>query len=408
MNIKRSNYEIFFLDYAEGNLSINQIAELMIFLEANADLKEEFESYEHITLAPLSQESYEHKSSLKKQEERSSMPINKDNYEEYLLAELEGDLNNTEQIVLSQFLKEHPALKQEQVAFGKTVLIPDDTVIFENKRSLKRVPFLRSRYRTLLYYSTTAAAILLFTILFTRNSGVNEVHLHKNITATNTTSDQPLDAVGNHDVNETRSSGVTVYDDPSIQTSVPTPSVEKQLVVQTEPSFNRIVDKVSFNVAPKETEALVHDMANPNKTTNNQTAPSDSMAAVHSSNTTHDMAINHVNAPSHNVDSTGKAVSLNASEHSLAVAANTMSSSHQQPVSIKEFLIRGFKKKVLRQKAIEHQKTGLSMVDLADASIKGSNKLFGTNMNMNRKYNEKGELTAFAFTAGRFSISRSK
>ena len=46
--LSRSNYEIYFLDYYEGNLTESQRRELMSFLEQNPDLKEEFDSFVNV------------------------------------------------------------------------------------------------------------------------------------------------------------------------------------------------------------------------------------------------------------------------------------------------------------------------------------------------------------------------
>ena len=50
MNINRHNYESFFLDYYEKKLSAVDVAELLIFLEKNYDLKDVFEEYENVLL----------------------------------------------------------------------------------------------------------------------------------------------------------------------------------------------------------------------------------------------------------------------------------------------------------------------------------------------------------------------
>ena len=42
-NINRNNYEAFLLDYVEQNLTAELVAELMLFLEQNPDLKAELE-----------------------------------------------------------------------------------------------------------------------------------------------------------------------------------------------------------------------------------------------------------------------------------------------------------------------------------------------------------------------------
>ena len=42
MKIDRSNYEIWFIDWLDGNLNSLQIEQLKLFLDQNPDLKEEF------------------------------------------------------------------------------------------------------------------------------------------------------------------------------------------------------------------------------------------------------------------------------------------------------------------------------------------------------------------------------
>ena len=66
MEINRNNYEIFFLDYHEGNLSAQQQAKLFIFLEQHPDLKNEFESFDLVKL-PSINIFFEEKNSLKRE-----------------------------------------------------------------------------------------------------------------------------------------------------------------------------------------------------------------------------------------------------------------------------------------------------------------------------------------------------
>ena len=51
MNITKTNYESWFLDYYEGNLSAIQVAELFLFLQQNNELQNEFESFNPINIA---------------------------------------------------------------------------------------------------------------------------------------------------------------------------------------------------------------------------------------------------------------------------------------------------------------------------------------------------------------------
>ena len=65
MNINKNNFEGWFLDYYEGTLTAEQVAELFLFLEKNPELKNEFESFALITL-PDSQEVFAEKNALRK------------------------------------------------------------------------------------------------------------------------------------------------------------------------------------------------------------------------------------------------------------------------------------------------------------------------------------------------------
>jgi len=48
--INRHNYEEFFLDYHEGNLSGEQKAMVILFVESNDDLLEEFYTFKNVLL----------------------------------------------------------------------------------------------------------------------------------------------------------------------------------------------------------------------------------------------------------------------------------------------------------------------------------------------------------------------
>ena len=48
--INRNNYESYFLDFLEGNITPEDSEQLKFFLEANEDLKEELYSFESIAI----------------------------------------------------------------------------------------------------------------------------------------------------------------------------------------------------------------------------------------------------------------------------------------------------------------------------------------------------------------------
>ncbi len=132
MNINKNNCEAFFLDYHEGNLSPQQVADLLLFVEQHPEIREEFESFENFPLDDVSSVEFKDKSSLKKQ-------ITLENKEEYFIRSIENALNTAETSLLNNFIKQHPHLFSELELFQKTKLYADNSIIFENKKKLKHI-----------------------------------------------------------------------------------------------------------------------------------------------------------------------------------------------------------------------------------------------------------------------------
>ena len=137
MQINRDNYEAFFLDYAEGNLSADQLAQLELFLSANPDLREELEEFQNLSLDSGLDASFEDKSSLKRSE--GDIVITLDNCEDYFIAYHEGDLGDVEKADVDAFLKLNPTQQEVFDQFGIATLEADEAIQFELKASLHQV-----------------------------------------------------------------------------------------------------------------------------------------------------------------------------------------------------------------------------------------------------------------------------
>ena len=157
--LSRSNYEIYFLDYHEGNLTESQRRELMSFLDQNPDLKEEFDSFVNVSVEPDQSTVFFNKDSLKKIE-----GVNLSNYKTWLVAYTEDDLNDSQKKDVDRFLAAHPDLKSELDLFRRTRTVPDYTIVFKDKNSLKRggrvIAFSRVNYRVM----AIAASLVLLLI----------------------------------------------------------------------------------------------------------------------------------------------------------------------------------------------------------------------------------------------------
>ncbi len=130
MNINTTNYESWFLDYFEGNLSATRVAELFLFLEQHPELKEEFQCVERNGLAEIKNETdyFPDKNELKK----SETPSDK-NIDEWLIAEMEGDLNAEAQLKLENFLARNTTYYRYREFFRKIRLSADEVVEFPQK-----------------------------------------------------------------------------------------------------------------------------------------------------------------------------------------------------------------------------------------------------------------------------------
>ncbi len=152
MPITINNYEVYFVDYHEGLLSPELVAELFLFLEKHLELKEAFETFSEISLE-TNQETFPSKEQLKRG------TINHANLSWFLVADLEGDLNEEESGALNTYLQDHPGSYRDQELFKKTRLEATHEE-FREKNSLKKpVPFFVV-YRTAVRYAIAAMILL--------------------------------------------------------------------------------------------------------------------------------------------------------------------------------------------------------------------------------------------------------
>ena len=160
MSIDRSNYEIFFLDYYEGNLPPVIVEELMAFLHTHPELKAEFDGFELLSLpGGADQPVFEDKEMLKRG------AINRYNYEWYFAAFGEGDLMAEEAEAVEAFAALNPTLQRELQLMLKTRLLPAPNIVFSEKGKLRRhkvIPL----YSQFLKYGVAAVFLLMVALFF--------------------------------------------------------------------------------------------------------------------------------------------------------------------------------------------------------------------------------------------------
>src|SRR5690606_5516515 len=114
------NYEAFFLDFAEGNLSENQLVELNIFLAENPDLRAELEAFEIVEL-PNIQSQTPTWDSLKKP---GIEDLKKDSKlrDAFFLRAIENQLTHSETEMLHALIQDEN-LKKEYALWQKVTLL---------------------------------------------------------------------------------------------------------------------------------------------------------------------------------------------------------------------------------------------------------------------------------------------
>ncbi|MFW6224084.1 MAG: anti-sigma factor family protein [Bacteroidota bacterium] len=139
MNINRNNYEIYIIDYLDGNLSPAQVDELMLFLDQNPDIKEEIDGLEN-TLPDTGEQPavFSDKAALKQLDSSQQSSINRDDYETWFIAAVEGTLSREEMLILDDFLSENPDLQKDFDLFMATKLEADANITYQDKDLLKQ------------------------------------------------------------------------------------------------------------------------------------------------------------------------------------------------------------------------------------------------------------------------------
>ncbi len=134
--ITRENYEAVYLDYLEGNCSPELTSELVLFLEANPDLKVDDDMLPVLEMEQVGMSEFD-KLLLKKSDEKAIV-ITAENVDYYFVAQTERQLTLAEQQALATWLKANPAFVTEQALHQQTTLQADQSLVFPNKQALKK------------------------------------------------------------------------------------------------------------------------------------------------------------------------------------------------------------------------------------------------------------------------------
>ncbi len=169
--ININNYEIFAIDYIEGNLSTDDKAAFEDFLKYNPEIKAEIDDLADFNIDQQQEDiSFEKKYKLKKS------PIEGLSYEEYLfISDMEKQITVKEKQELNEILKDNPVKQINYKQFSKAK-VPDDKVFYPNKQSLKRNSVVTFRRVRNVITAVAASVLLFFGVRFLFNNKIDDIN----------------------------------------------------------------------------------------------------------------------------------------------------------------------------------------------------------------------------------------
>lgn len=197
------NYEAYYLDLLEGNLSEEDTALLLDFLEQHPHLKLDHEFMPELDLNEMRLDS-QFKAELKQVDFENETP-NLINAEQFIIAETEGLLSPDKSLDLNDLLKQNEQLQKLHRIYHCVQLKPDERLIFGDKESLKHKATLRL-WPAIAFAAAASVAAFFFLIQpgnmevkgnagFSGIAGVPEIH--PNLKPVSTSNVQFVDPSGN-------------------------------------------------------------------------------------------------------------------------------------------------------------------------------------------------------------------
>jgi hypothetical protein len=350
MKPDRTNYEIWIVDYLDGNLNREQAEVLISFLEENPDIKEEFEG---MTSFPVLSDTvtFGNKNSL----HRTTGELSDSQFELLCAASLENDLSPEQKAELDEAISGNIERRKTFKLFSGTRLTPPE-LSYRYKRSLKKLTPAAKIFRfSFVGISAAAMVLIMFTLL--RNPDV----INSKIA---TGERQP--------VTDGRDKG-------NIET-------KKQTTINVPVKKEVIEVPVAGNLAEKNNEAV-----------------SAELKLLSNNNTMADTSLPEIDIQKSNIVRIGGKTEIPQENGSLNVSLVSMNITPVEPIdyetenAVGNFFTRLIREKILKSKTQE--KGNLKAYEVADAGITGINKLFGSNMTLKKTIDNKGEVRSVYFNS---------
>jgi hypothetical protein len=349
MQIDRSNYEIWLIDWLDGNLDDAEVAQLQLFLRDNSDIKEE---YEELTMFRLSTpgEPFHRKNDLKK----TTANLPESQFEYLCVAFFENDLSSEQAAELLEIIDEDPRKKIIFDHLGKTKLSPPEYTYKHKKRLLRR-SFAQNFIRISAIGLSAAAITVLVVVMYVlkpESIPVNMENTTQNTVSTNKVQEPQKTVVREKENTGDKNIPVEKTDSKllalSNRKSIPADKPDLTSYSQPDPIVRRSDSLTSIDRIPVSFNSELGEEQLPNNL----------------------VPLNHT------------------------IAAPPFDDGRSK---ISRFIAKTFREKILKEKTARD--SPLRGYEIAEAGVSGLNKLLGWEMALDEKKDKNGELRSVYFSS---------
>ena len=163
MDINRNNYEAFLLDLLEGRLSVEEERELNEFLKHHPEHVVDLPDIDLVSLEKT-HVSFPGRDQLRKEFPSADTHLSEANFDLFSIARMEGDLAPHQEEEHQSMIQDEARRLEEWSVWQKTRLIPE-RIQFHGKKSLKRKQNVKARVIWLSAVSVAATFAVVFTLL---------------------------------------------------------------------------------------------------------------------------------------------------------------------------------------------------------------------------------------------------
>jgi hypothetical protein len=354
IEINSCNYEKYVVDFLEGNLDSSEKEAFSLFLKSNPEIREELDFFDDEKLIP-EPVLFDNKGILKKESIITKSAMS--NFDELCIAKMEGDLSEKEISLFDELINSDKSKQTEFERFQKTIIKPDDTIVFREKEKLKkrRVGIWRSSYSVI----SIAASILIIIGLFTLLPKPKE-ETKQLADGSNTISS--VEEKGQQEQKETIAKHQEIEEQIDLKTEI-LPKIK----INTQNTLAKVQIEIGDNT--KELDKIII------------TNPFEKLQAK---------------------------VVVVESDYTNSIMLKEMTIINTDNYKLKQadyLSVRSFVAKTINKKIFHRDKTKLEVFDIAQAGVQGLNKLTGGNMKLERVYDVNGKLDKTEFTSKLLAFS---